>query len=247
VTRPIPQPDGTSDAFIRHVAHDLRASLNAVVGWAELVKGGLLPPEELQRAGDTIVRHARHLSQRLGDALDLWRLDVGLFGMSPRPSLVSAAVRSAVDAARPQFESRRVECALDLHGDGVAHVDGPRLVQALVVLLADAAANTPAGQGIDVSLVKEEAYLVVRIVGGGRLPDTGAFDRNPSDTRAHSAARPFDFGLPLAKTLVTLNGGALEAVPADGNRVAFVLHVPQSPGGHPGSTSIAGAEEPDQS
>ena len=173
MTPPISQPDGTSDAFIRHVAHDLRASLNAVVGWAELVKGGLLPPEELQRAGDTIVRHARHLSQRLGDALDLWRLDVGLFGVSPRPSLVSAAVRSAVDAARPQFESRRVECVLDLHGDGVAHVDGPRLVQALIVLLVDAAANTPAGQRVDVSLDGEESNLVVRIVGGGRVPDAG--------------------------------------------------------------------------
>ena len=228
MTRPTSQPDGTSDAFIRHVAHDLRASLNAVVGWAELVKSGQLPPEELQRAGDTILRHARHLSQRLGDALDLWRLDVGLFAVSQRPSAVSAAVRSAVDAARPQFESRRVECALDLQADGVAHVDGPRLVQALVVLLADAAANTPAGQRVDASLAMDGADLVVRIVGGGRLPDAGAFNRDPSDTRPNTAVRPFDFGLSLAKTLVMLNGGALEVEPADGNRVAFVVRVPSA-------------------
>ena len=240
-------PDGTSDAFIRHVAHDLRASLNTVVGWAELVKGGQLPPEELQRAGDTIVRHARHLSQRLGDALDLWRLDVGLFGMSPRPSAVSAAVRSAVDAARPQFESRRVECALEVHADGVADVDGPRLVQALVVLLADAAANTPAGQRVDASLAVEGTDLVVRIVGGGRLPEASAFERSPSDTRPNTAARPFDFGLALAKTLVMLNGGALEAEPADGDRVAFVLRVPRSAEPPSISTSIRQAKGQQQS
>lgn len=228
MTRPTSQPDGTSDAFIRHVAHDLRASLNAVVGWAELVKGGHLPPEELQRAGDTIVRHARHLSQRLSDALDLWRLDVGLFAVSPHPSAVSAAVRSAVEAARPQFESRRVECALDIQADGVAHVDGPRLAQALVALLADAAANTPAGQRVDASLAMDGTDFVVRIVGGGRLPGAGAFDRDPSDTRPNSAVRPFDFGLSLAKILVMLNGGALEVEPADGDRVAFVVRVPSA-------------------
>jgi len=247
VKRPASQPDGTSDAFIRHVAHDLRASLNTVVGWAELVKGGQLPPDELQRAGDTIVRHARHLSQRLGDALDLWRLDVGLFAMSPRPTAVSAAVRSAVDAARPQLESRRVDCALDVRTDGVAHVDGPRLVQALVVLLADAAANTPAGQRVDASLAIEGADLVVRIVGGGRLPDAGAFDRNPSDTRPNTAVRPFDFGLSLAKTLAMLNGGALEVEPAGGNQVAFVLRVPKSADAQPVSTSIDEIEAQGQS
>jgi K+-sensing histidine kinase KdpD len=246
VTRPTSQPDGTSDAFLRHVAHDLRASLNAVVGWAELVKAGQLAHEELQRAGDTIVRHARHLSQRLGDALDLWRLDVGLFSVSPHPSAVSAAVRSAIDAARPQFESRRVECVLDLRADGVANVDGPRLAQALVVLLADAAANTPAGQRVDASLAIEGADLVVRIVGGGRLPDAGAFDRNPSDTRPNTAVRPFDFGLSLAKTLVMLNGGVLEVEPADDSRVAFVLRVPRS--ADPSvSTSTEEAEEQRQS
>ena len=76
--------DRTSDAFIRQVAHDLRASLNVVVSWAELVKAGQLPPEDVSRAGDTIVRHARHLSERLGVALDLWRLDSGLLDAVPR-------------------------------------------------------------------------------------------------------------------------------------------------------------------
>jgi len=140
-----------------------------------------------------------------------------------------------------------VECKLDVHDDGVADVDGPRLVQALVVLLADAAANTPAGQRVDVSLAIEEANLVVRIEGGGRMPGAGAFDRNPSDTRSQSAVRPFDFGLSLAKTLVTLNGGALEAEPAGSSRVAFVLRVPRGADGLPASASIAEIEAQGQS
>src|SRR5258705_3448777 len=88
----------TSDAFIRHVGHDLRSALNAVVAWGELVRTGQLPPEELTRAGDTIVRQVRQLSRRLRDVLDLWRLDVGAITLTPASSSVSSAVRSTVEA-----------------------------------------------------------------------------------------------------------------------------------------------------
>ena len=227
---PVPAPERTGDVFLRHVAHDLRASLNVVVSWGELVKAGQLPPDDLARAGDTIVRHARHLSRRLSDALDLWRLDLGRLELTAHPSAVSAAVRSAVDHTRPQFDSRRVECSLDIHADGLANVDGERLVQALAVLLEDAATNTPAGQRVEVTLDVDTAGPIVRIVGGGRMPDAAAFDRNPPETRPAVGSRPFDFGLALARTLIERNAGVLDVEPAEGDRVAFVVRL-SKPGG----------------
>lgn len=222
-------PDRASDAFIRHVAHDLRASLNVVVSWAELVRGGQLPAEELPRAGETIVRHARHLSQRLSAALDVWRLDNGLLAPAPRRCAVGGAVRAAMDEAQSQCESRRIVCALDLRRDGAAVVDTAQLTQALAALVADTAANTQAGHRVDIGVDGDEREIVVRIVGGGRLPGEGAFDRNPAETRAAVNARPFDFGLALARALVALNGGTVGVEPADGDRVAFVVTLPVAP------------------
>lgn len=218
--------DRSSAAFLRHVAHDLRASLNVVVSWAELLKAGRLSAEETVRAGETIVRHSRQLSQRLGDALDVWRLDLGLLSVAPGSSTVSAIVRAAADVAQPHFESRKVECALGLHADGVTQADGAQLAQALVVLLADAVSNTPAGQRVEVTLSHESDHLVCRVVGGGRLPEQTAFRRDATETGSSGGARPFDFGLPLAKTLIELNGGVLEVEPAGPSRVAFVVRLP---------------------
>lgn len=223
-------PDRTSDAFIRHVAHDLRASLNVVVSWAELVRAGHLPAEDLPRAGDTIVRHARHLSQRLSAALDLWRLDNGLVAPAPRRCAVSTVVQAAVDESRPQCESRRIACTLDVRRDGAAVVDATQVTQALAALLADAAANTQAGQTVDVAVDGDDRQFVVRIVGGGRPPDAGAFDRNPTETRAAVDARPFDFGLALARALIGLSGGAVGVEPAAGDRIAFVVILPATAG-----------------
>ena len=222
-------PDRTSDAFIRHVAHDLRASLNVVVSWAELVRGGQLPAEELPRAGETIVRHARHLSSRLSAALDVWRLDNGLLAPAPRRCAVGAVVRAAVDETQSQCESRRVVCALETRRDGAAVVDSVQLTQALGALIADAAANTQAGQGVDISVDGDQSQFVVRIVGGGRLPGEGAFARNPAETRAAVDARPFDFGLALGRALIALNGGTVGVEAAQGDRVAFVVTLPAAP------------------
>ena len=65
------------DEYIRQVGHDLRAPLNAIVTWGELVKAGQLSPEDTIRAGETIVRHARRLAEQLNDALDTWRREAG--------------------------------------------------------------------------------------------------------------------------------------------------------------------------
>ena len=220
----LPSGVHATDAFIRHVGHDLRSSLNAVVAWGELVRTGQLPPEELTRAGDTIVRQARQLSRRLSDALDLWRLDVGALTVTPAMASIAAAVRSAAEAARPQLESRRVTCHLTLAADGAADLDTVRLTQALTLLLVDAAMNTAAGERIEVTLEHGDQGMVCRITGGGRGPDARAFERDTAETPTNGA-RPFDFGLSLAQTLIAMNGGMLDAECGDGGRVAFLVRL----------------------
>jgi signal transduction histidine kinase len=217
----------TNDAFIRHVGHDLRSALNAVVAWGELVRSGQLPPEELTRAGDTIVRQARQLSRRLNDALDLWRLDVDALTVTPAASSVAAAVRSAIESSRPQFESRRVECHMALQDDSAVDVDTVRLSQALTLLLVDAAFNTPAGESVEITLTNHEGGLAVMIAGGGRAPADGAFDRDPAET-SPNGTRPFDFGLPLARELVERNHGTLAVEAGAEGRVSFVVRLPTS-------------------
>ena len=214
----------TSDSFIRHVGHDLRSSLNAVVAWGELVRGGQLPPAELARAGDTIVRQARQVSRRLADALDLWRLDVGALIVSTAPAQVGSVIRSSAETARATFDARRVACNLDLEDDGTAELDPSRLGQALTLLLVDSAANTPPGEAVDVLLQRTDGHLVISVTGGGRAPGEHAFNRDAVDTLA-GGPRPFDFGLSLARTLVSMNGGTLSAEPDDRGRLAFVVRL----------------------
>ena len=52
-----------------------------------------------------------------------------------------------------------------------------------------------------------------------------AFARTRSEPQGSAPERPFDFSLALARTLVELNHGSLDAEPV-GDRVAFVVRLP---------------------
>ncbi len=196
------------DEHIRKVGHDLRAPLNAIVTWGELVKAGQLSPADSVRAGETIVRHARNLAGQLSEALDEWRADAAQAGAAARPVDVGRAVGAAVEAARPVFESRQVSCRLERHAERAAQLDLARFIQILIVLLTDAAANTGSGQTVDVGVTASDGRVEVSIE-GGRTP--------PQSTGA---------GHHLAHALVTEQGGTIATVPVAGDRVVSTLSWP---------------------
>ena len=189
--RPTRDFERTSDAFIRQVAHDLRASLNVVVSWAELVKAGQLPPEDVSRAGDTIVRHARHLSERLGVALDLWRLDSGLLD---RRRCVSPDRRDRACRGRRRAPAFR-QPSRDLPDRRARRWTGQRgrapACPGARVLLGDAAAEHAGRSARGRHAVDADGgQVIVRIVGGGLMPAQIAFNRDLADTRATGPETP---------------------------------------------------------
>src|SRR5690606_12845613 len=47
------------DEFLATLSHELRTPLNAIYGWAQIIRSGKLPADELQYGLDTIERNAK--------------------------------------------------------------------------------------------------------------------------------------------------------------------------------------------
>ena len=60
----------TKDEFLAIVSHELRSPLNAILGWARLLRSRKLDPFKIDKALETIERNAQAQTQLIEDLLD---------------------------------------------------------------------------------------------------------------------------------------------------------------------------------
>ena len=175
---------GIGEEYLSQVAHELRGSLNAILGWAEFLRRTDCDEPGRVRAAETIIRHARQQTAMLSELLDTWRLASGTLALNVSPFALKPLVDSAIDAVQPAAQARsvHVECHDETDGLGRARGDPRRLAQALVALLANAVHFAPEDSTVEVSIaVDDGAARVVIRDGGPPVPPAALpylFDRN---------------------------------------------------------------------
>ena len=65
------------DEFLATLSHELRTPLNAVLGYTQMVRGGVIEPQRLPAVLETIERNARLQEQLISDVLDVSRIITG--------------------------------------------------------------------------------------------------------------------------------------------------------------------------
>src|SRR6266576_6228588 len=92
--------DGFADDYLSVAAHDLRGSLNSIIGWAELIKRKALPEEGNVRAGETIIRQAKQQLELINEVVDTWRLLAVNLQLKLAPIDAKELVAQAVHAVK---------------------------------------------------------------------------------------------------------------------------------------------------
>ena len=65
------------DDFLATLSHELRTPLNAILGYARMLRSGIVGPERHEKAIETIERNATSLTQIVEDVLDISRIVAG--------------------------------------------------------------------------------------------------------------------------------------------------------------------------
>src|SRR5262249_37090877 len=78
------------DEFLATLSHEMRTPLNAIVGWAHLLKTGQLDESQVERAVEVIDRNAKAQSQIVADVLDVSRIVMGKLRLEVRPLALGA-------------------------------------------------------------------------------------------------------------------------------------------------------------
>ena len=88
------------------LSHELRNPINAVVGWAQILKTGGLTPDKVRHGLDVIERNARAEAQLVESLLDLSRISTGKLDLELKPVDLAAVATAAVENARPSRAPR---------------------------------------------------------------------------------------------------------------------------------------------
>lgn len=204
------------DEFLAALAHELRNPLAPIRAAVELMQLEGTPAATLAHARDVVERQVEHLSRLIEDLVDLSRLTRDQLVLRMTPVALDAVVGAAVETSRPVVEERRHRLAVELPGSAVwLHADLPRLAQALSNIIINAAKYTPPGGDITIRARADagRVAIVVRDTGTGIAADMlpRVFDMFVQDRRAAGATGGIGMGLTLAKRLIRMHGGTIEA------------------------------------
>ncbi len=209
------EADRRKDEFLALLSHELRNPLAPILTAAQLMqlRGDVATPFER----GVILRQAHHLVRLVDDLLDVSRLARGKVTLSRKSLELASVVAKAVEATAPLLEQSRHRLYLSVPSEGLPiEGDEVRLTQVVSNLLTNAARYTPPGGRIDVTAVREDGDVVLRVRDDGKGIDPALlpslFDMFVQGPRGPDRAEGgLGLGLSLVRMLTVLHGGTVSA------------------------------------
>jgi len=223
------------DEFLATLSHELRTPMNAILGWLSMLANGegVTNPDH---ALGVIQRNAHLQAKLIEDLLEMNKLVSGTTRLEREAVDLRATLDASMQALQPTADAKglRLSSTIDPLVPSIP-ADGRRVQQILWNLLHNAVKFTPKGGWIDVGITRGESHvrIVVRDTGLGISAEflPFVFDRfRQADATPTRSAGGLGIGLSIAKHLVELHGGSIEALSEGLNRGA-VLPVAMDTGG----------------
>ena len=230
--RELVEADRRKDEFLATLAHELRNPLAPIRQAAAIARNPTATEAQRRWSNNVIERQVQHMSLLLDDLLDVSRITHGTLQLRRQQTDLQSVVGAAVETARPLIDERAHRLAVDVPGSLQVYADPLRLAQVLSNLLTNAAKYTnPRG---DIRVVANESggELTVSVEDSGigiaaeDLPRVFGMFAQVRSAQEH-AAGGLGIGLALARGIVDLHGGRIEAAsdgPGRGSR--FTVYLP---------------------
>lgn len=234
------EADRRKDEFLATLAHELRNPLAPIRNSLELLRLSKGNAETAERARVVMERQLSQMVRLVDDLLDVSRISRGVISLRKSRIQVADVLRSAVETSQPLIQAAGHELTLAVPPEPVfVDADETRLSQVFSNLLNNAAKFTDRGGKIrlEASVEGDQAVVSVRDDGMG-IPApmlSRIFDMfTQVDPSLEKSRTGLGIGLHIARRLVELHGGTIEAKSAGrGTGTEIVVRLPVAPSSSP--------------
>lgn len=223
--------------LVANVSHDLRTPLASLQGYLEtlLMKKDGLSAREQREYVEIAARHSRRLGQLVSELFELARLDSTDATPEREPFSLAELIQDVLQ--KYELRARDAGVRLDVRLDAqvpFVYANIGLIERVLENLLDNALRHTPAGGSVNLVLAPGEDTVTVRLSDSGcgiaeqDLPRI--FDRfyraREADPRHHNDGA--GLGLAIARRILELHGGRIEAASGQRAGTTFTFELPFS-------------------
>ena len=215
--------------FSANVSHELKTPLTSISGYAEIMKDGLVRPEDMQHFSEKIYQEASRLIMLVEDIIKLSRLDEGRVELEKEEVDLYELSREIISRLAPQAAKNRVR--LELTGESVKYTGIRQILDEMIYNITENAIkyNNPGGKvSVWAGNTLQGKKVVVTDDGIGIPEDQidRIFERFYRVDKSHSKERGgTGLGLSIVKHGVILHHGEVhvESKLGEGTRIELVF------------------------
>jgi len=214
------------------IAHELRTPLSLILGHAEAVHDGVLPPSP--ENFEIIREEAGRLEHLIDDLRTLSLADAGELSISLQPTSPQRLLEEVVSLYHYQAQRKRVTLDIQIRPPlPDLPLDPGRMTQVLTNILDNALRHTPEGGTITLAgqLTSAGVELSIRDSGAGLQPEDldRIFDRfYRADAARHRGDGGSGLGLAIARSIVQAHGGTIRAETLPDQGLTITITIPES-------------------
>jgi PAS domain S-box-containing protein len=223
----------TLKRFLATFSHELRAPLNAIVGFSEILTNDMksLPEEKVGDFMKNIYESGKHLQGLINDILDLSKIEAGKMELHIEAYPVAYFTESVQRVMQAAVHQRKINLVFDVASEiDQLVVDQTRFRQILVNLVSNAVKYSHPEGSVKISIRRfvNEIEVEVKDDGVGIKPEDQVrlFQAFTQAKNAKGAKEGTGLGLVITKRLVELHGGKIWVESEWGKGSTFRFRIP---------------------
>lgn len=221
-------------AFVSNVSHEFQSPLTSISGFSKALKHKKLDEARRLEYLTIIEEESERLSRLSTNLLRLSSLQYGRHPVNPVKYRLDEQLRRCIVACEPLWTAK--ELTMDLHLDEVSiEADEDLLNQVWINLIGNSIKFTPLQGVIRIKVIAMESSAVVTIADNGiGIPEEelGAIFQPfyKVDKSRDCAVKGNGLGLSIAKQVVDIHHGGIQATSRSGEGTAFTVTLPLGAG-----------------
>ena len=225
--------------FLNNMSHDIRTSMNAIIGFTALAGAHVDEPELVQDYLAKISTSGQHLLSLINDVLDMSRIESGRVKIEEKEVHLPDVMHDLRTIVNANIVSKNIEFfidAVDVDNEDIL-CDKLRLNQVLLNLLSNTVKYTKNGGQIIVRIIQKPGFSNGYATYEFHVKDNGIgmskeFQKHLSEafTREESAAvsgiQGTGLGMAISKNIVDMMGGTISVESEEGKGTEYTVSIP---------------------